>query len=739
MARQEPPWLTALFTVVGFLIIGIGGAAAFIVVAYWPLFLGLGCAFAFYYWWSKSAWGLERDAKDRTAALLRSLHELSLKEFPTTEDFSLGLLNIVLSERDTVPVPELFARMKTVVEKLYEAEQFNTYGLGEPPLTFSSVEGARYRELVERRYQKLADVTALDAFCEALVGALIAYMDALPANAMQSREDTIQGSVSSQHAFTPAIELSDILPNLAAHVENVILPFYEKNARLRDVCVDLRNQLDRNLHDVSGVPFTREHRDSPKLILPSNYKGEDVLSKYLRYTTLESLFRATVPFVIPERVRFEHTHILAGSGHGKTQTLQHIILSDLLSESAPSLVIIDSQGDMIKKIARLALFDGELASKLIIIDPRDVPALNLFDVNFDRLGAYDETSREQILNGVIELYDYIFGSLLGAELTQKQSVIFRYLARLMLTIPGATLHDLIKLLSDHTPYLKYIEALPAGARMFFETEFPHKSFADTKRQIQLRLWGILENPTFERMLTAPTNRIDMFDALNSGKIVLVNTAKDFLKAERSSFLGRFFIALTLQAGLERAALPENKRHPSFLYIDEAADYFDNNVDDLLTQARKYKLGVVFSHQYLDQLSAGLRSSIASNTSIKLVGGLSDRDARSIAPDMRCTPSLLAQQRREKNATHFACYVRNITPQAVSLTIPLGTLERQPKMSEAAQIRQIQQNRARVGRSDAVGPIHSQSPMSPSPHNAFVENRNVPTNTQSRADETDWSG
>src|SRR6202007_1536451 len=112
------------------------------------------------------------------------------------------------------------------------------------------------------------------------------------------------------------------------------------------------------------------------------------------------------------------------------------------------------------------------------------PALNMFDVNFDRLDRYSTAAREQILNGVIELYDYMFGSLLGAELTQKQSVIFRYLARLMLTIPGATIHDLLKLLGDATPYTQNISQLPPGARMFFETEFPHKSFTDTKRQIQ---------------------------------------------------------------------------------------------------------------------------------------------------------------------------------------------------------------------------------------------------------------
>ena len=334
---------------------------------------------------------------------------------------------------------------------------------------------------------------------------------------------------------------------------------------------------------------------------------------------------------------------------------------------------------MIDKLSRLSLFQDR--DDPIIIDPRDTPALNLFDVDFDRLSHYGPMYKEQILNGVIELYDYLFGSLLGAELTQKQSVIFRYLARLLLTIPGATILTLIELLADEQPYRQYIEKLPAGPRLFFETEFPHKSFADTKRQIQRRLWGILENPTFERMMTAPKNRVNMFDALQGGRVVLVNTAKDFLKAERSSFLGRFFIALTLQAVLERAALPEGNRRPAFLYIDEAADYFDSNIDDLLTQARKYKLGVVFAHQYLDQLAPGLRSSIASNTSSKFAGGVSDRDARSLAPDMRTTPTVIMGQRKHATATQFACYIRNVTPHALSVAVPFGTLERQDTMDE----------------------------------------------------------
>jgi hypothetical protein len=127
----------------------------------------------------------------------------------------------------------------------------------------------------------------------------------------------------------------------------------------------------------------------------------------------------------------------------------------------------------------------------------------------------------------------------------------------------------------------------------------------------------------------------------------------------SSHFGRIFISLVLQAVLERAAIPEAERKPAFLIVDEAASYFDTNIDDLLTEARKYKLGCVFAHQFLDQVTSSLRASLAANTAIKMAGGVSTADARALAPDLRTTDFVLGQP-----ALHFAAYIRNVTPSAI---------------------------------------------------------------------------
>ncbi len=333
----------------------------------------------------------------------------------------------------------------------------------------------------------------------------------------------------------------------------------------------------------------------------------------------------------------------------------------------------------------------------MLIDPNDIAypaALNMFDVNMDRVKAFPALEREKVLNGTIELYEYIFGALLGAELTQKQGLIFRYLARLMMVIPGANIQTLRELLEDGNRFKPHFARLEGSSRHFFEAKYFSKSFAATKTQALRRLWGVLSNPTFERMFSNQENKVDLFAAMNAGKIIMINTAKDLLKQEGCEIFGRFFIAMIAQAALQRAAIAESNRRETFVYIDEAHDYFDDNIENLLNQARKYRVGLTLAHQNLDQLSAGLRASMMTSTAIKFVGGLSAKDAKAFAPDMHTGQDFLQSMRKSGNQTSFACYVRNQTETALELSVPLGMVGGLPTIGEDTFAALLDYNRSR---------------------------------------------
>ncbi len=304
--------------------------------------------------------------------------------------------------------------------------------------------------------------------------------------------------------------------------------------------------------------------------------------------------------------------------------------------------------------------------------------MNLFDAGMERIGSYPPLERERLVEWDLELYDFVLGSLLSAELTQKQSVIFRYITRLMLHIPDATIHTFRELMEPkgYEKYQSHIEKLDGTARAFFETEFSSKQFEDTKRQVVRRLWGILENRTFERMFSHPRNKLDLFSEMNEGKVILINTAKDLLKQNGTEIFGRFFIALIAQAAQERATLARADRLPTFVYVDECADYLDQNVSVILEQARKFNVGMVLAHQYIGQLSPKLQESFAANTSIKFAGGVSEKDARALAHMLRTTPEFIGAQGKGQ----FAVSIRNMTQGAISLGFPFGHLEARPRMT-----------------------------------------------------------
>jgi hypothetical protein len=423
------------------------------------------------------------------------------------------------------------------------------------------------------------------------------------------------------------------------------------------------------------------------------------IGRWLFFTTRDTIRNRPKKIdSLPLQSRFEHTHVVGGSGHGKTQLLQQLILLDIneLEQDHGSIIVIDSQGDMIGKILYLADMK-QLSDRLILIDPSDIdypPALNLFDFGLDRLNKLKPVDREKLVNGAISLYEYLFGALLGAELSQRQGVIFRYLARLMMIVPHATIHNLMDFMQEPETVKPYISKLDPISKRFFETQFFHKSFDDTRQQILTRLWGVLSNPVLARMFSAERNKVDLFDAINRGSIILIYTDKSLLKQEGCEILGRFFIALICQAAQERAVIPEYYRRPTFVYIDEAQDYFDESIENLLNQARKYKIGLILAYQNLDQFDQKLRATVMSSTSIKLVGGVSAKDASLLAKEMRCEPETILAATKHEDMTEFLFYIRNRKPPITFLDVQLGSMESRPRLTteELEEIKDI--NRAK---------------------------------------------
>jgi energy-coupling factor transporter ATP-binding protein EcfA2 len=385
------------------------------------------------------------------------------------------------------------------------------------------------------------------------------------------------------------------------------------------------------------------------------------------------------PRPIPAHLRFEHTHILGPSGSGKTTLIQQILLDDLATPGHPAYIIIDPKGTLVERVSRLAIFNpqnGLLRDRIVIIDPQQKPALNIFDPR--------GVNPAQIVSTI----SYVF-STTKQKLTGKQEPCFAFCVSLLFKVPNANLFTLLDLLDDRTkerpqPDPRFTEALagttdPAEQR-FFETDYYSSSYSSTRQEIKTRIWGILQNPLLSAMFNADTRALDLADCIRTRKIVLVNTRMLTLK-EGHQTLGRYILSLAVDAIQSRA-----DTQPVYVVIDELQEFADaDKSPEMLRIMREYSGGAILAHQnmYCAEIDDDMRNAISTNTSIKYSSSPESIDLNYMARDLRCEPEFLKSVEHTDTHGRFACFVRGMRLQHPFIVeVPFGNIQAQPHMTDA---------------------------------------------------------
>lgn len=347
---------------------------------------------------------------------------------------------------------------------------------------------------------------------------------------------------------------------------------------------------------------------------------------------------------LPIPTLFKSADIVGKPGSGKTSLVTELFTRLAQDPSEPSIVVMDSQGSLIPQLARLEL----MQERGIFISPREVsPAINIFDLNRRRFAGYSELDQQRVVNNAIKFLTYLCENICETPLSGKQRIPFQAMCRLLMKMPevkgrNATIEDLYRLTTTPKDYLDVMQKLENLDRDFFLNDFMKEgrtgTFSQTREQIRYRLYGILGNPAFANILKTDESTLDLFDTLNNGSIILVDTAKGQL-ADDSKLYGCFFIAMLFQAIYERDLIPEHKRKPTIFIIDEAHEYFPNSggfFQEALVEFRKYKAGIVAIHHFFHQnkMDTTLQKALL-GTSTKFIFEPHDAaDARLLAPSIR---------------------------------------------------------------------------------------------------------
>lgn len=434
-----------------------------------------------------------------------------------------------------------------------------------------------------------------------------------------------------------------------------------------------------------GVKKQEKQREDTTTDLERAFHGTPLWPYANSLPTLEQI---TVPLVIPQETRLQHMWIVADSGHGKTQLLQRFISEDLkeVALSKRSIVVIDSQNKFIPTIAKLKFFaPGQpLHGKLVVLNPQDNDlALNLFALPPRPLT--NPRKRQGVINATLELYSFMFASLLDREMTGKQRTLFEYAADLLFHVPGAAMKDFRALMrrGGIEPYRQHIAKFDehSALRQFFDHDFDTKEYSSTKEEVLSRLATMLRNPTFDAMFNQQENRFDLFTEMNAGKVILINTCQSLLMKDGVKFFGRFLLAMLGNAVAERADMSDKDKTPTYVYIDEAYQYIkdDMNFVDMLATARKQNVGLTVAQQWLRQLDEPVYDGLAAIASTVIAAGVSPSDAFKLAQIMHLEqPEALSKV--PKFAFQF--YVKGLPTPNAYVAIKWGLLENMPPMTGA---------------------------------------------------------
>ncbi|MGH3772708.1 MAG: type IV secretory system conjugative DNA transfer family protein [Pseudonocardiaceae bacterium] len=323
--------------------------------------------------------------------------------------------------------------------------------------------------------------------------------------------------------------------------------------------------------------------------------------------------------------RLRHLWIAGPTGVGKSTLLANLISHDI--HRGYGVIALDARGDLITDV--LARIPDNRAADVMVVDPTatDHP------IGFNPLtGHHQELSAGFVLHVLHSIYQQSWGPRTADVLRASLLTLTHTRAP---TGGSYTLCELPELLTN-PGFRRSItsQLLPAGLGEFWRW---YEALSDRERLHviapvlnKLRAFT-LSTPL--RLLLGGSGGLDFTQVFTRRRIVLVPLKKGLLGAETAALIGSLIVAGVWQATLTRAALPPEKRHPVWLYLDEFQDIVRLPIDlgDMLAQARGLGLGLTLAHQYLSQLSPEIKAAVLGTARSQLVFQLEHDDAKHLAP------------------------------------------------------------------------------------------------------------
>jgi len=372
--------------------------------------------------------------------------------------------------------------------------------------------------------------------------------------------------------------------------------------------------------------------ETPRIVWAGSKKGEPppnlpIDIKAPEVTTFgETNFRgASQEFGIKLRDRSLHMYAIGKTGTGKSTLLENMIIGDI--RKGRGVAVVDPHGDLIKKIIRFV--PKERIDDVVLFDPSDKE----FPIAFNILENVDPDLKNIVASGVVGIFKKIFGESWGPRL----EYILRNTVLALLDYKGATMLGILRVINDPKYRYKVIEKIQdLVIKDFFVNEFEkydQKFRTEAVAPIQNKVGQFLSSTTIRNIVGQPTSTINIEEIMNSGKILLIDLSMGKIGEDNSALLGAMLITKMQLAAMSRANIPIEERRDFYLYVDEFQNFATDSFAVILSEARKYKLNLIMTNQYIAQIPETVSAAVFGNVGTLICFRVGAGDAAVLAQEV----------------------------------------------------------------------------------------------------------
>ena len=310
------------------------------------------------------------------------------------------------------------------------------------------------------------------------------------------------------------------------------------------------------------------------------------------------------PFGIAAMDERQHIYIIGKTGSGKTTLLRNLILQHI--NLGHGVGVIDPHGDLAEEL--LSHIPPKRANHLVYFNPGDIE----FPVGLNLLAHVAPDDRHLVASGIVSAFKGIWRDSWGPRL---EYILYNAVSAL-LDCRNATLLGVNRMLTDETYREKVVRQIKDSfIRAFWADEFAgyDEHFRrEAIAPIQNKIGQFILNPVVRNILGQVRKRVDIPFAMDNGRLFIANLSKGKLGHDKANLLGSLLVTQFQLGAMARAAKPESERRDFYLFIDEFQNFSTDAFASILAEARKYRLCLTLSHQYIDQLPEPIRKAVFGN-------------------------------------------------------------------------------------------------------------------------------